>query len=207
MRPGGHYEAVQDLDNRLGVSFVHFVVRDEPGFAPPFEVTDVRSVDFAAGLLAEVVRWAEEDRALAERLLGDLLRVLTRDHIQAQAGSGERVGGFSAARRRREQEMRGLATRIMEEPGQAWRVGELAREAGMATDHFSRVFAEVLGERPQAFVVHQRMLRARQLLLESHLQIGEIAHLLGFRDVFYFSRQFRAHAGVPPSVLRRQAGR
>lgn len=207
MRPGGDYEAVQDLDNRLGVSFVHFVVRDEPGFTPPFEVTDVRSVDFVGGMLAEVVRWVEEDRVLAERLLGDLLRVLVRDHGQTQPGGGERGGGLSATRRRREQEMRTLATRIMEEPGRAWQVGGQARELGMAPDHFSRVFAEVLGERPQAFVVRQRMLRARQLLLESHLPVGEVAHLLGFRDVFYFSRQFRAFAGMPPSELRRRAGR
>lgn len=202
MRPGRRYEAQQDPANRLGVSFVHFQVAGQPTFTPPFEAVEVRSLPFVVGVLDEVVRRREEDLALAGRLLGDLLRVLTRDHA-----GGKETGGLAptAAGRRRQREIRTLAARIVEQPGEKWDVAKMAREAGLAPDHFSRVFRDGVGERPQAFVRRQRISRAQQLLVQTDLQVGEIAHALGFRDGFYFSRQFRAICGVPPSQYRRQS--
>ncbi len=203
MRPGARYEARQDPEDRLGVSFIHFRVEPDPDFVPPFEAVEVRSLDFTVGMLDEVVRRKDEDSALAARLLGDLLAVLARDH-----GSGDGAGAAvpTATGRRRERQMRALSARILEQPGEKWRVGDMARAVGLAPDHFSRVFREVMGERPQAFVLRHRVVRAQQLLLQTDLQVSEIAQILGFRDGFYFSRQFRAFCGVAPSRYRQLGG-
>ena len=203
MRPGARYEARQDPQDRLGVSFIHFRVEAERAFAPPFEAVDVRSLEFTVGMLDEVVRRKDEDPVLAARLLGDLLAVLAKDHAQ---GGGAGATAPTWAGRRRERQMQRVAARIVEQPGEKWVVAHLAQEAGLAPDHFSRVFRDVLGERPQAFVLRSRIARAQQLLLQTDLQVGEIALLLGFRDGFYFSRQFRAFSGVPPSRYRRVGG-
>jgi AraC-like DNA-binding protein len=203
MRPGARYEAQQDPHDRLGVCFIHFKVEAESDFAPPFEAVEVRSLEFAAGLLSEAVRWRGEDPALAARLLGDLLAVLARDHGQA-VGPG--AAAPTAVGRRRERQIRALVARILEQPGEKWPVAQMARGVGLAPDHFSRVFQAVVGERPQAFVLRNRVARAQQLLLQTDLQVGEIAQLLGFRDSFYFSRQFRAFCGVAPSRFRRTIG-
>lgn len=199
MRPGRRYEARQDPRHRLGVSFTHFRIRGEHAFAPPFEVAEVRSLAYTAGTMEEVMRWKDADPALAARLLGDLLRVLTRDH---GAADGPGAVPPTTTGRRREQQMRALAARIEEQPGENWRVNDMARQVGLAADHFSRVFRDAMGERPQAFVLRSRITRAQQLLLQTDLQVGEIAPLLGFRDGFYFSRQFKALCGVPPSRYR-----
>ncbi len=203
LRPGRRYEAQQDPADRLGVSFVHFQVGGQPTFIPPFEAVEVRSLPFVVGVLDEVVRQREEDLALAGRLLGDLLTVLARDHAVGREPAGLAP---TAAGRRRQLEMRALAARIVEQPGEKWEVAGMAREAGLAPDHFSRVFRDGVGERPQAFVRRQRISRAQQLLVQTDLQVNEIAHALGFRDGFYFSRQFRAVCGVPPSRYRRESG-
>ena len=50
------------------------------------------------------------------------------------------------------------------------------------------------------------MERARLLLAESSLSVGMIAEALGFRDVFFFSRQFRQRTGLTPTAYRKQAG-
>lgn len=202
MRPGGTYIAHQDPRNRLGVSFAHFQVAGATSIPPPFELTEVRSLALAEAMMAEIVRRRERDPDLANRLMGDLLACLSADHREREQ---VRQSGRTAARRRREDQIHQLVVQIREEPGKKWRVRDLAREAGLAPDHFSRVFREVTGLRPQTLIVRHRLQRAQQLLLETPLQVGEIAHALGFRDVFYFSRQFRDHFGVPPSVYRKTA--
>jgi len=198
MRPGRTYLASQDLHNRLGVSYVHFRITSLPSFVPPFEVTEAKSLPFVESTLTEIMRYRGSEPRLANRLLGGLLRCLELDHT--------RPAGGSRVRNRRSEQIWELLDRIREEPGKNWRVAELAAEVGLAADHFSRVFREIAGERPQAFVLRLRLQRAQQLLLETSLQVGEVAQAVGFRDIFYFSRQFSKHFGLPPSVYRRTGG-
>jgi AraC-like DNA-binding protein len=203
MRPGRNYVAEQDLENRLGVSFCHFVTgrykgryKGQVDLIPPFEVTQVRSLDLVQQLMAEIIRRRVKRPELAARVLTTLLAVLIEDHGEAALVKNGRHHGL----------MRSLAAQIAEEPGRSWRIGEMAKVAGYAADHFSRVFRDVIGRRPQSYILNTRIARAQQLLKETHLSIGEIAQVLGFRDVFYFSRQFRAVAGLPPSAFRRGKG-
>jgi YesN/AraC family two-component response regulator len=41
--------------------------------------------------------------------------------------------------------------------------------------------------------------RARHLLDETELTVGQVATILGYSDVAYFSRQFKRYAGRSPS--------
>ena len=50
-----------------------------------------------------------------------------------------------------------------------------------------------------------RMKKACRLLRSTLLSVGEIADRLGFSDTMYFSRKFRAYAGVSPTEYRKQA--
>jgi AraC-like DNA-binding protein len=197
MRPGRTYLATQDPEDRLGVSFMHFHLTRPAEFTPPFEVTTVHSLELATALMAATVRLRESAPALARALFIDLLRLLAHDHARQPA----RPGGAADPRVAR---LQALAARIGEEPGRDWLVAALAREVGYAPDHFSRRFAALTGLRPQAYVIRARMVRARQLLGESSLSVGEIARVLGFNDVFFFSRQFRQHCGVAPTTFRRR---
>lgn len=196
MRPGHRYLATQDPDDRLGVSFTHFTLpRARADFRPPFEITTVRSLEFAAAALAEVVRLRGESSALAPALMGNLLQILARDHRRHPTA-------VSPAQARRRQAVHALTARIAAEPGRDWNVADLARETGYAVDHFSKSFAAITGLRPQAFIVQARLDRARQLLAETSLTVTEIAAALGFGDVYFFSRQFRQKCGRTPTAYR-----
>ena len=46
------------------------------------------------------------------------------------------------------------------------------------------------------------MRRARMLLTESGNSIGWIADRLGYRDVYFFSRQFKRFHGKSPTAFR-----
>jgi len=79
----------------------------------------------------------------------------------------------------------------------------LAMESGMSPRTFRRRFTQALGTSPQAYTIACRIGHARQMLGTTELPIKTIAQQLGYRDVFFFSRQFTRFAGISPAAYRR----
>ena len=79
----------------------------------------------------------------------------------------------------------------------------MATEAGMSTRTFRRRFAAALGASPQAYAIACRIGHARHMLGMTELPIKTIAEQLGYRDVFFFTRQFTRFAGISPAAYRR----
>ena len=53
-------------------------------------------------------------------------------------------------------------------------------------------------------MIRARIERARRLLEESSLSLEQVASSLGYTDVYFFHRQFKAVAGVTPGRWRRE---
>ncbi len=85
-------------------------------------------------------------------------------------------------------------------------IPELARMASYSTWHFIRAFRTVYGETPHAYLVRQRLDRARRLVRTSTLAISEIALAIGFENRCAFSRLFKQRFGVSAADLRRAHG-
>jgi AraC-like DNA-binding protein len=83
-------------------------------------------------------------------------------------------------------------------------VAELARTAGLSPSHFSALFRAATGGGVVEYTKRLRMARARELLITSSRDIGDIAETVGYIDAFYFSRQFRTVHGCSPSDYRRE---
>ncbi len=202
MSPGRRYEATHDSKRPLVVNFFHFTLREPPrGFTPPLEVLRTGHPDFVEATMRRILTLrAKSDstaHASAETLFTALLGELVREtSVQAKASAGPVLD------QHHREIMQRLAAEIRENPGGARPVAELAKTAGYSVDHFSRVFAKITGQRPQACVIEARLTRARQLLAETGLTISQIAEALGFRDVFFFSRQFTQRTGQTPSSYR-----
>lgn len=81
----------------------------------------------------------------------------------------------------------------------------LARMASYSPWHFIRAFRAAFGETPHAYLVRQRLERARRLLHASPLAISEIALASGFENRCAFSRLFRARFGTSAAAMRRGA--
>lgn len=80
----------------------------------------------------------------------------------------------------------------------------LADMANYSPTHFVRAFREVFDDTPHAFLVRQRLERARQLLRKSPLAINEIAQQIGFENASAFSRVFRRRYGATAGTVRRE---
>ena len=79
----------------------------------------------------------------------------------------------------------------------------LAEELRMTASTLRRRFRDAMGISPHQFVLQHRIAQARRFLGETDEPIKAIAMRLGYRDVYFFSRQFRAITGVPPAMYRR----
>jgi AraC-like DNA-binding protein len=49
------------------------------------------------------------------------------------------------------------------------------------------------------YINKYRLEQSKHLLMESNYNITQIADMLGFTSIHYFSRQFKSHFGISPS--------
>jgi AraC family transcriptional regulator len=83
------------------------------------------------------------------------------------------------------------------------RLSDLAREAGVSTSHFLRIFRQSTGKTPYQFLLHRRVQRARLLMRDLRAPLTEVALATGFADQHHLARVFRRITGVTPSSYRR----
>jgi len=84
---------------------------------------------------------------------------------------------------------------------------ELAEEAKMSPRTFRRQFQATMGVSAMEYVIARRVDHAKELLGTTTLAIKEVAEQLGYRDVFFFTRQFRKVTGVTPAAYRKSRER
>ena len=95
-----------------------------------------------------------------------------------------------------------LCHRLAEDPAGRWALPGLARGTGLSWERLRKLFTARTGQSPQAWRLHCRMDRARELLLASDAPIGDIASELGYPSTFAFSAQFKRSVGIAPSRFR-----
>jgi transcriptional regulator GlxA family with amidase domain len=83
-------------------------------------------------------------------------------------------------------------------------VKELANEAGMSREHFSRIFTERTGETPSACLQRLRMNEATIFIRDTDLPLREIAMRSGFYSERHLMRTFQRVHGRSPSQYRRK---
>ena len=83
-------------------------------------------------------------------------------------------------------------------------VDQLAKEAGISRFHFTRLFRVKVGVTPHRHVVRLRMQRARTLLCETDLPVGDIAVSCGYIHHGHFSAAFAKEFGCSPAAIRVQ---
>ncbi|RYZ79795.1 MAG: AraC family transcriptional regulator, partial [Proteobacteria bacterium] len=86
--------------------------------------------------------------------------------------------------------------------GQTFRLDTFAHGFGLTSRKFSHLFQTTTGLLPTEYFGRRRTQHAAHLLLESDLNIGEIAARLGFCDAGHLSRSFLQNEGVSPRVYR-----
>jgi AraC-like DNA-binding protein len=82
---------------------------------------------------------------------------------------------------------------------------ELAQQLNCSLRHFRRLFREEFGMPFQVQQTEQRLLRARQLLVESEDTVIKIAGQCGYPHMSFFNSLFKRRFGMTPGEWRLQA--
>ena len=82
-------------------------------------------------------------------------------------------------------------------------LSDVANEAGMSTQAFSRFFHKFMGISFIDYVTSLRISRACRYLLETDKTIAAICYVCGFNNLSNFNRQFLRHKNTTPREFRR----
>jgi len=83
-------------------------------------------------------------------------------------------------------------------------VDQVAKHVGVSRRSLERLFHKDIGRGINAEFQRRRLERARELLVQTDLSIGQIAQTLSFSSQNYLYRTFRAAYGLTPSEYRQQ---
>ena len=80
---------------------------------------------------------------------------------------------------------------------------EIAKHVGLNETYLSSVFKKQTGKSLIDFLTHVRVQHAKELLINHHKSINEIAEEVGFNDAKYFTKRFKKFTGVSPNEYRK----
>lgn len=82
---------------------------------------------------------------------------------------------------------------------EAFNVARLAQKCMLSESQFYCAFKEKTGMSPIRYKNHLRIEQAKRLLKSEECTVKEVAVMLGFENVYYFSRVFKDHTGMSPT--------
>jgi AraC-like DNA-binding protein len=100
-------------------------------------------------------------------------------------------------------QLRRVLDAIHADPSSDWTIERLAEVAGMSRTLFAERFRTKLGVTPMRYVADWRLQKARALLAEPSLTVGEIARAVGYGSESSFNRAFSQHFGRTPGAGRK----
>ena len=80
---------------------------------------------------------------------------------------------------------------------------EITSDLCIGYSYFRRMFKKHTGISPKQYHLQLKIMRAKDLLINSDLTIKEIAKEVGFKSVYYFSRIFKEKTSKNPSEIRK----
>jgi AraC-like DNA-binding protein len=203
LRKGQRIIGTMDLKNPMTMLFTHFDFLDDQKQKITPLLSSIpgshRLLDrpnFFYDLLAEVF---EAFLAKKNEITNDWMKVVLLNLLKQELHS--RWVGYE---QEQADAVKSLCARISQNPGQAWRIDALAKEFHCTPDHFGKLFRKYTGQTPGDFIIQSRINAARSLLQSSSHSVRRIAELLGYGDVYAFSRQFHQKTGLTPSACRKK---
>jgi AraC-like DNA-binding protein len=91
---------------------------------------------------------------------------------------------------------------ILDHAGDELSLGVVAHIVNMSASYFGEKFKQATGINFVEYVARTRIEKARNLLQNPHLRIGEIAFEVGFQSLSQFNRAFKRVTGQAPSEYR-----
>jgi len=131
---------------------------------------------------------------------------IARDMViyQRRQGDAQTLSFWLQHRNHIEQQIHLIQDQLMADPGNNWRIPELAASACLSERQFRRRFEQATGVKIQAYIRLARLELSKQLLTQTSLGLGLIAERCGFSDERSLRRLWQQIVGVSPNTFRKQ---
>jgi AraC family transcriptional regulator, arabinose operon regulatory protein len=159
--------------------------------------TCIRETDLFESLTDHAIAWRQKRGALPQRQCESAIRMLYAlflGNLKMPPEDPE------------EKAVHDLLESIRARPADDWRVEVMCGRTRISRSRLTRWFHQLTGMTPNRYVIRVRIAKATQFLAMTDKSIPQIADELGYRDIYFFSRQFRQVAGHPPARYRRHGG-
>ncbi|NQX57878.1 helix-turn-helix domain-containing protein [Paenibacillus qinlingensis] len=198
-KPGDLSSAEHNPERPLTVTYIHFTAEEDhtlmmslPSFVhfDPAEFHETYLDRFVHVRRTGAFGHEEEANALLKLIL--LL-------FERQAPANQTIA--DPAKRSMNRVMMDIAAHIRQDPGRQHQIQDLANQAHLSPRYFSLKFKEIMGQTIESYLIQSRIERATYLL-KLGMNVSEVAEALGYRSIYFFSRQFKKVTGKNPSQLR-----
>lgn len=217
LAPGDDFELRLGPARRYGNIYVHFDLLDDRDMVVPHKQVDippttgfVEDVHYFEATLRRIMLLEYQRRESPQRegqaikaLTSQLLKGLLQDYELAHKMAAVPVE--SGLQKHHSRMISSALSWLYLNPDSDLGAAELARRHGYSQRHFCRIFRSATGKTPAQVLIAARIDHAKKLLASSSLNITEIAESLCYRDVFYFSHQFKQRTGMSPGDYRRRS--
>lgn len=198
--PHRQHGGVAPYPSDLSFYWVHFEVHDcqrnttEPIATIP-QITSVSRPERLEHLFRQFLD--DQESGKLSKMYADLLVMLMLCEVAQSSRSGGDISDTAAALAGR------VDTYIRLHYDQPISAAKIARALGYNPDYLGRVCRQVYGCTLTEAIHRRRMRIARRHLLDSQMNVEEIARASGFSDPGYFRRLFRRYEGMSPGAFRR----
>lgn len=196
-RPGDYTCATHNPQRPLVLTYIHFAINEPIDIVPEQYRVLADTVDFEYMLsryvrlfLVQTYAAEEEAQLVLKQLMIHLLREDKQLPVEKKASN------------QLTEAIHEVANFVRQNPSIPHRVEDLAMRAQLSPRYFSMKFKELIGMSVQTFMIQTRIDRAQHLLMHVGMNVTEVADALGYRDIFFFSRQFKQYTGRSPSEIR-----
>jgi AraC family transcriptional regulator, arabinose operon regulatory protein len=197
-RPGDYTSATHEQQNPLVLTYIHFNVSSTPRLIPAIyrTILDPREIEtllsrYVHLRLSSIFGAKEEANLILKQLMILLLRS-DRDLDESKPKTNKL----------QDDRILEVANYVREHPAAWFKIIDLANRAQMSPRYFSAKFKQLMGVNAQEYEIQCRLERARFLLHYGGLTVSETADALGYKDVYFFSKQFKKYVGKNPSAAR-----
>lgn len=166
------------------------------------QLVHLRGQQRLATLVQLVAEESSGQRAGRDLVLDRLAEVLLIEALRASAGAAAAPGllrGLADAR------LAAALRQMHDQPGRAWTMAQLAREAALSRSGFFDRFSRAVGMPPMEYLQAWRMALAKGLLRRGGVTLSDVAERVGYGSASTFSTAFSRHVGQPPGRYARAA--
>jgi AraC family transcriptional regulator len=161
-------------------------------------IHDARLATMLESIASEMANHATGWREMIASSIQQLSVYLLRQHINVQRSDEIELSRVGIVDRR----LRRALEFMHDNCGRDLSLAEIADAAYLSEFHFARLFKKITGTAPHAYLAGLRLERARRLLAETDLSIGEIGARVGYTSQSHFTKVFRAATGLTPKAFR-----